>query len=58
LFDSLHVRQEDSRAVVVATVPTGVFRKLVDSSEQMAPLASPAPPATTAPAKRPPKRKH
>jgi hypothetical protein len=42
LFDSLHVRQEDSRAVLVATVPTGVFRKLVDSSEQLAPLATPA----------------
>ena len=32
LFDSLKVRQDDNRAVVVATVPTGVFRKLVDSS--------------------------
>jgi hypothetical protein len=42
LFDSLHVRQEDSRAVMVATVPTGVFRKLMDSSEQLPALATPA----------------
>jgi len=41
LFDSLHVRQEDSRAVLVATLPTGVFRKLVDSSEQLPALAPP-----------------
>lgn len=41
LFDSLHVHQEDARTVVVATVPTGVFRKLVDSSEQLTPLALP-----------------
>lgn len=41
LFDSLHVRQEDSRAVLVATVPTGVFRKLVDSPEQLPALANP-----------------
>lgn len=56
LFDSLHVRQEDSRAVVVATVPTGVFRKLVDSSEQMTPLGPPARAATPAPSKKRPKR--
>jgi hypothetical protein len=59
LFDSLKVRQEDNRAVVVATVPTGVFHKLVDSSEQMPPLASPthpATPATPAPSKRRHKR--
>jgi hypothetical protein len=31
LFDSLQVRQEDSRAVLYATVPTSVFRKLVES---------------------------
>lgn len=41
LFDSLHVRQEDSRAVLVATVPTGVFRKLVDSPDQLPALANP-----------------
>ena len=34
-FDSLQVRQEDSRAVLVATVPTGVFRKLLESPTQM-----------------------
>lgn len=48
LFDSLHIRQEDSRTVVMATVPTGVFRKLVDSSEQLAPLATPIPQAEPA----------
>jgi len=31
LFDSLQVRQEDSRAVANATVPTGIFRKLMES---------------------------
>lgn len=31
LFDSLQVRQEDSRAVLYATLPTSVFRKLVES---------------------------
>jgi|SRR5579871_69381 len=33
IFDSLEVRQEDSRAVLSATLPTSVFRKLVESSE-------------------------
>jgi hypothetical protein len=42
LFDSLHVRQEESRAVLVATVPTGVFRKLVDSSDQLPGVTTPA----------------
>jgi|SRR5579862_1550616 len=41
LFDSLHVAQEDSRAVVVASVPISVFHKLVDSSDQMPELAAP-----------------
>ncbi|HLZ42859.1 MAG TPA: hypothetical protein VKQ11_17965 [Candidatus Sulfotelmatobacter sp.] len=45
LFDSLQVRHEDSRAVLVATLPTGVFRKLVDS-DQTPSLANPP---TTAP---------
>jgi hypothetical protein len=45
LFDSLHVQQEDSRAVLVATLPTGVFRKLVDSPDQ---TPAPAAPATAA----------
>jgi hypothetical protein len=35
LFDSLQVRQEANRAVLIATLPTGVFRKLVGSSEPM-----------------------
>jgi hypothetical protein len=35
LFDSLQVRQEDSRAVVYAMVPTGVFRKLLESPASM-----------------------
>ena len=42
LFDSLHVRQEESRAVLVATVPTGVFRKLVDSSDHLPGVTTPA----------------
>ncbi len=42
LFDSLEARQEDSRAVVYATVPTGVFRKLLESPPQAAPM-TPAP---------------
>jgi hypothetical protein len=33
-FDSLRVRQEDSRAVLSATVPTGVLRKMVESPAQ------------------------
>ena len=36
LFDSLQVRQEDRRAVLLATVPTGVFKKLVESPPQAA----------------------
>jgi len=51
LFDSLHVRQEDSRAVLVATVPTGVFRKLVDSSDQLPGLATPPPAESSRPRK-------
>jgi len=35
LFDSLQVRQEANRAVLIATLPTGVFRKLVESPDQM-----------------------
>jgi hypothetical protein len=44
LFDSLQVRQEDSRAVLYATVPTGVFRKLLESPTQL-PSPGPAPAA-------------
>lgn len=53
LFDSLHVQQEDSRTVVMATVPTTVFRKLVDSSEQLTPLALPPQPAQPTAPKKP-----
>lgn len=31
LFDSLQLRQEDSRAVLSATLPTGIFRKMLES---------------------------
>ncbi len=34
-FDTLQVRQEDSRALLYATVPTGVFRKLLGSPPQI-----------------------
>lgn len=34
LFDSLQVKQEDSRAVLSATLPTGVLRKIMESPEQ------------------------
>ena len=42
LFDSLQVRQEDNRAVVYALVPTGVFRKLLESPGQMPSAGAPA----------------
>ena len=35
LFDSLQVRQEANRAVLIATLPTGVLHKLVASPDQM-----------------------
>jgi len=53
LFDSLQVRQEDTRAVLVATVPVGVLHKLAESPEE-APTAAPAStpiPAPAAPAR-------
>jgi hypothetical protein len=40
LFDSLRVQQEGSRAVLSAALPTGVFRKVVDSADQIQPLES------------------
>jgi hypothetical protein len=40
-FDSLQVRQEESRAVVYAMVPTGVFRKLMESPSQMPAAGTP-----------------
>jgi hypothetical protein len=53
LFDSLQVRQEETRAVLVATVPVGVFRKLAESEERAAaptpePAPRPTPPAVRA----------
>ena len=45
VFDSLHVRQESNRAVLSAILPTGVFRKLGDSSE---PIPEPEPPVAPA----------
>ena len=42
LFDSLQVKQEDSRAVLSATLPTGVLKKVMESPEQM-PMTSPGP---------------
>ena len=41
LFDSLQVRQEDSRAVLYATLPTSVFRKLMENPAAMPPSAAP-----------------
>jgi hypothetical protein len=35
LFDSLQVKQEDNRAVLLATIPTEVLQKLAESPEQM-----------------------
>jgi hypothetical protein len=36
LFDSLQVHQENTRAVLSATLPTGIFRKLLESPSQSA----------------------
>jgi hypothetical protein len=41
LFSSLQVRQEDSRAVLQAIVPTTVFRKLLQSPDQISPVGAP-----------------
>jgi len=41
-FDSLQVRQEDTRAVLVATLPTAIFRKLMESPGEITP-PGPAP---------------
>ena len=41
LFDSLQVKQEKTRAVLLATVPTDVLRKMAESPEQM-PVMNPA----------------
>ncbi len=53
VFDSLQVRQDDSRAVLQATVPTTFFRKIVDSPEQLNSLA-PASEPENSPAHAPP----
>jgi hypothetical protein len=45
VFDSLNVRQESNRAVLSAILPSGVFRKLGDSSEQ---IPEPGPPVAPA----------
>jgi hypothetical protein len=46
LFDSLQVHQEDSHAVLLATLPTSVIRKLVESPAALPqPTESPALPA-------------
>jgi hypothetical protein len=45
-FDSLHVQQEDSRAVLYATLPTGLFHKLV-SEQSPVPEAAPQIPSKT-----------
>ena len=41
-FDSLQVRQEENRAVVYALVPTGVFRKLIESPSGIPAAVAPA----------------
>jgi len=47
-FDSLQVRQEDSRAVVYATLPTGFFHKILSESPQAPGPGSPAGPSLPA----------
>lgn len=43
LFDSMEVRQEDSRAILSATLPTSVLRKLVEPpGPEPAPASAPA----------------
>jgi hypothetical protein len=49
LFDSLQVKQEDTRAVLLATVPTEVLRKIAESPDQIPTLA----PETPAPKQEP-----
>jgi hypothetical protein len=38
-FESVQVRQEESRATIIATLPAGFFHKLADSSEALPSLA-------------------
>jgi hypothetical protein len=41
-FDSLHVRQEGSRAILSAILPSGVLRKLGETSDQTTEMGAPA----------------
>ncbi len=50
-FDSLRVKQEGSRAVLYATVPTGILRKMVESPAEMPGAGASTRPATAAPGK-------
>ena len=52
LFDSLKVRQDDSRATLYATLPTGVFRKLMESPDEAPVVATPPKPDEQVKAKR------
>jgi hypothetical protein len=45
VLDSLQVRQESNRAVLLAILPSGVFRKLEESPEEMPEPGPPAAPA-------------
>jgi hypothetical protein len=51
VFDSLQVRQENNRAVLSAVLPSGVFRKLGESSDRIPDLGSPAQPVKSQPGK-------
>lgn len=58
VFDSLQVRQDDSRAILQATIPTAFFKKIADSPEQLNSLAPQADtPKTDVPATPPPEKK-
>lgn len=41
VFDSLQLRQEDSRAVLSATLPTGIFRRMLESPADTGPTTAP-----------------
>jgi hypothetical protein len=45
LFDSFHIRQEGTRALLSATIPGEVLRKLGESPEQVQDMATPPAPA-------------
>jgi hypothetical protein len=48
LFDSFHIRQEGTRALLSATIPGEVLRKLGESPEQVQDLGTPPAPAQPA----------